>query len=63
MAAMAGSVKESLVGTTQEPQLSQEVKANFMKHATLDEEGELYMGQEEFIDAIAPANEDYVGYA
>lgn len=57
------SIKESLVGTTEEPQLSQEVKANFLKHAKADESGELYMGPEEFIDAIAPIGEDYVSSA
>ena len=61
MATMTGSIKESLVGTTEEPQLSQEVRLHFMKHARPDETGELSMGPEEFIDAIAPAEEDYVG--
>jgi hypothetical protein len=60
MATVKESIKESLVGTTEEPQLSKEVRADFMKHAKPDENGELYMGQEEFIDAIAPAEEDYV---
>ena len=63
MATVTESIKESLVGTTEEPQLSQEVKANFMKYAKADENGELYMGSEEFIDAIAPAEEDYVSRA
>ena len=32
-----------------------------MQHATQDEEtGEYFMGQEQFVDAIAPADEDYV---
>lgn len=60
MATVTESIKESLVGKIEEPQLSQEVRANFMKHAKLDENGEYYMGSEEFIDAIAPAEEDYV---
>lgn len=63
MAAVTESIKESLVGTTEEPRLSKEVSANFLKHAKPDEKGELYMGEAEFIDAIAPAEEDYVSCA
>jgi hypothetical protein len=63
MATVTESIKESLVGVTEEPQLSQEVRASFMKHAKPDEKGELYMGSEEFTAAIAPAEEDYVSYA
>lgn len=56
------SVKESLIGATVEPQLSQLTKATFKKHATKDEAtGELYMTESDFVDAIAPKNEDYVG--
>lgn len=61
MAGLKESIKESLTGTTEEPPLSQEVRANFLKHARPDEQGELYMGAEEFVDAIAPLEEDYVG--
>ena len=60
MAAVAESIKESLVGTTQEPQLSQQTRASFLKHAKSDENGDHYMGEQEFIDAIAPEGEDYV---
>jgi hypothetical protein len=60
MAAVKESIKESLIGTIEEPQLSQEMRANFVKHAKSDEKGELYLGPEEFIDAIAPVGEDYV---
>ena len=61
MATVTESVKESLLGTTREPQLSQQTKAEFDKHAIRDEEtGELYMTEEQFIEAVAPANEDYV---
>lgn len=60
MATVSESVKESLVGSAEEPQLSQEVKANFFRHAKRDEDGELYMGLAEFVDAIAPAEESYV---
>ncbi|GAB0135607.1 hypothetical protein EsDP_00003939 [Epichloe bromicola] len=57
------TVKETLVGTaTEEPgsQLSAQSRARFNSHAVKDPEtGELYMGQEEFINAIAPKDEDY----
>jgi hypothetical protein len=62
MATVKESIKGSLVGATEEPQLSKEVRANFMRHAKADEQGELYMGQKEFLDAIAPAGEDYVSF-
>lgn len=55
------AVKESLVGTTREPQLSQLTKATFNKHARKDEDtGKLFMTESDFVDAIAPRNEDYV---
>lgn len=57
------TVKESLLGAEvpQQLQLSAETKANFVKFARPDDEsGELYMGEEEFINAIAPSSEDYV---
>ncbi|KAL1984012.1 hypothetical protein VTN96DRAFT_9697 [Rasamsonia emersonii] len=61
MASVKEAVKESLVGTTEEePQLSQQIKAHFTQHARKDEQtGELYMTEEDFIDAIAPKNQDY----
>lgn len=62
MAAVTGSIKESLVGTVEEPLLSQEIKTTFLKYAKPDENGELFMGSDEFIDAIAPAEEDYVSW-
>jgi hypothetical protein len=60
MATVTDTVKETLVGTTREPQLSAQAKATFDKHAKKDEAGELYMSDEEFVDAIAPKDEDYV---
>lgn len=61
MASVKETVKASLVGTVEEPQLSQQVKANFLQHARKDENtGELYMTEEDFIDAVAPKQEDYV---
>lgn len=61
MVTVTETVKESLIGTTREPQLSQQAKATFDHHATKDEEtGELFMTEDQFVDAIAPASEDYV---
>jgi solute carrier family 25 aspartate/glutamate transporter 12/13 len=59
------AVKESLLGSEQQAdvQLSAQSKATFDKNARKDEEsGELFMGEEEFINAIAPVSEDYVSY-
>ncbi|KAG5994098.1 hypothetical protein E4U43_003320 [Claviceps pusilla] len=59
------TVKETLVGTTTEEEpghapLSAQSRARFNSHAVKDAEtGELYMGQDEFINAIAPEDEDY----
>lgn len=55
------SVKETLLGVEDEPQLSSQMRAEFMQHAKKDSEsGDYYMGQEEFVNAIAPESEDYV---
>ncbi|KAH7318680.1 mitochondrial carrier domain-containing protein [Stachybotrys elegans] len=60
VAVVTEAVKESLVGTEEAPQLSAQSKARFVSHAVKDSEtGELYMGVEQFIDAIAPKDEDY----
>jgi solute carrier family 25 aspartate/glutamate transporter 12/13 len=56
-------VKETLLGSEQvaEVQLSAQSKAAFDKNARKDAEtGELFMGEEEFINAVAPESEDYV---
>ncbi|KAK4113853.1 mitochondrial carrier [Canariomyces notabilis] len=58
--AVKEAVKETLVGSTEPPQLSAQTKARFNRHALKDPEtGELYLGAEQFIDAIAPPHEDY----
>jgi solute carrier family 25 aspartate/glutamate transporter 12/13 len=63
MATVKDSIKESLVGTTQQPQLSQQIRQNFMRHAKIDDKtGEPYMTEEEFVNAIAPKDEDYVSW-
>lgn len=61
MATVKEQAKEALLGTTEEPQLSQQTRAIFSQHAKEDEKtGERYLGEEEFVDAIAPRGEDYV---
>lgn len=54
-------VKESLVGVEIDPLVSDQTRNEFMKHALKDEEtGEYYMGEKEFVNAVAPEGEDYV---
>lgn len=61
MATVKEQIKGSLVGTIIEPSLSTDAQATFERKAKKDEEtGELYMTEEEFVDAIAPEDEDYV---
>jgi solute carrier family 25 aspartate/glutamate transporter 12/13 len=59
------AVKESLLGTDEPAaQLSAQTKLRFNNNAVKDPEtGELYMGPEEFINAVAPSGEDYVSSA
>ena len=61
MATAKQAIKESLLGTTSEPELSQLTKATFDRNARQDEAtGEYYMTEEDFVNAIAPDNENYV---
>lgn len=60
MTSVRESVKEKLVGSTEEPQLSHQARSNFLRHAQKDENGELFMNEDNFIDAVAPKQEDYV---
>ncbi|CAK7206951.1 mitochondrial aspartate-glutamate transporter agc1 [Sporothrix eucalyptigena] len=54
------AVKESLIGHKEPTQLSAQTRARFLKNAVPHAEtGELVMGLNEFIDAIAPKGEDY----
>ncbi|OAA64644.1 mitochondrial carrier protein [Niveomyces insectorum RCEF 264] len=54
------AVKESLIGREEPEPLSSQTRSRFLKHAVQDaDSGELTMGPEEFIDAIAPKDEDY----
>lgn len=60
-AAVKEAVKESLIGSEEPVQQSTQTKARFASHAIKDgETGELYMGADEFINAVAPPDEDYV---
>lgn len=62
MATVKEAVAETLVGTTQEPSLSQQTRQTFRRHAIKDEQtGEYYLGEDQFIDCVAPQSEDYVG--
>jgi solute carrier family 25 aspartate/glutamate transporter 12/13 len=59
--AVKEAVKESLLGSEEPTQLSAQTKARFQSNAIKDpESGELFMGPEQFINAVAPADEDYV---
>ena len=61
MANIQEAVKESLLGTTREPELSTQTRVAFDQNAKQDEAtGEFYMSESEFVDAIAPKGEDYV---
>ena len=63
MATAKLALKESLLGTTTEPELSQQTKATFDRNARQDEAtGEYFMTEEDFVNAIAPATENYVSY-
>lgn len=60
-AAIKESVKETLLGVEEEAQLPSQTRAEFMQYAKTDpESGNHYMGEEEFVNAIAPETEDYV---
>ncbi|PFH55956.1 hypothetical protein XA68_17326 [Ophiocordyceps unilateralis] len=59
--AVRAAVKETLLGSGEEaPQLSAQSRARFIACAVKDSDtGELYMGPDEFINAVAPKDEDY----
>ena len=61
MSKVTEAVRQSLVGSSEQPQLSHQIKANFNHYARKDEQtGDLYMNQDDFINAVAPKQEDYV---
>ncbi|KAH9826804.1 calcium-binding mitochondrial carrier protein Aralar2-like [Teratosphaeria destructans] len=54
------SVKESLLGVEgEDASASSHTRAEFLKHAKEDENGEKYLDEVAFVDAIAPVGEDY----
>lgn len=54
------TITEALVGTEESANVSSESKDRFLKYASLEENGERFMSLEDFVDAIAPPDEDYV---
>ena len=61
MATVADKVKEVLVGVEDDGQTTESTRRDFLARATQDAEtGEYYMSQQDFVDAVAPAGEDYV---
>ena len=61
MSTVKAAVKQSLLGSEQEPDLSFQTKATFDKYSTPDEAtGEAYMTEDAFVNAIAPETENYV---
>lgn len=55
------AVKGTLLGSQEPTEFSAQTKARFNRYAVKDPQtGELFLGQEEFINAIAPPDEDYV---
>lgn len=59
--AVKEAVKETLIGSEEPVPVSVQAKARFNKNAVKDTESEeLFMGPEEFINAVAPADEDFV---
>ena len=61
MATAKVAIKETLLGTELEPDLSIQSKANFERNARTDDEtGESYMTEDDFVNAIAPSTENYV---
>ena len=63
VATVKEAVKETLVGSQEPEPLSAQTKARFTRHAVKDaESGDLYLGPDEFINAVAPPHEDYVSF-
>jgi solute carrier family 25 aspartate/glutamate transporter 12/13 len=60
MATVTAKITESLLGTEVSPDLSLESKTRFLRHAKEDDNGQWFMTEEDFINAVAPAEEDYV---
>lgn len=57
------AVKEGLVGSEEPVQVSAQTKARFTANAIKDPAtGELYLGPDEFTNAVVPSGEDYVSF-
>lgn len=52
-------LKDSLIGHSYSPTLSDSARRTFDRHASLESDGQKYMTEEDFVNAIAPLNEDY----
>lgn len=63
MASVKEQVGEVLLGTSEEPQLSLVMRQTFLKHAKKDDNGEPYLEEDNFVEAVAPESEDYVSGA
>lgn len=62
MATVTEAVKESLVGFSKPQEMSVENRTSWVQYAKKDDDGELYMDPESFVDAIAPLGQDYVSF-
>lgn len=62
MASVKEQVGEVLLGTTDEPQLSALMRQTFMRHAKKADDGDYYLDEANFIEAVAPESEDYVNF-
>ena len=55
------AVKETLLGTETEPNLSIQSRLSFDRNSRNDEaSGDRYMTEDDFVNAIAPSTENYV---
>jgi len=60
MATVKEQVGEVLLGVSEEPQLSQLMRQTFLRYAKRDENGDYFLDQNDFVEAVAPETEDYV---
>ena len=61
MATAKVAIKQTLLGTESEPDVSLQTRVTFDRNARKDEEtGEKYMTEDDFVDAIAPSTENFV---
>lgn len=61
MASVKEHVTEALLGSVDEPNISEQAKQTFYRYAVKDDTtGEHYLGKDQFINAVAPPSEDYV---